>query len=207
MTLDGAPSEADIATAQSARYSGTAIVLHWLIGIAIVCQIAVGWYITTIARGTPLRSLVTNLHKSTGLILGVLILARLAWRLANAAPAWPLSMPSWQRRAARWNHLALYACMIIMPSSGYIASNFSRFGVKLFNSVLLPPWGPDSPAWYAVFNGVHVVTGYLLAFLVIVHILAALRHAWQRDGIMARMSFAARIGRADPNDSLPSGTT
>jgi cytochrome b561 len=128
-----------------------------------------------------------NLHKSTGLTIGLLILVRLGWRLTHRAPPLPDSIPGWQRTAARASHFALYACMLIMPAAGYLASNFSRFGVNFFNAVLLPPWGIDDRRLYAVFNTTHVVTSYVLAALIAVHILAALRHLYLRDGIFLRM--------------------
>jgi len=44
--------------------------------------------------------------------------------------------------------------MVIMPLAGYVASNFSKYGVKLFNAILLPPWGIDDPQTYEFFNRV-----------------------------------------------------
>jgi len=56
------------------------MVLHWLIALAIVAQIGFGWYLQQIPRRTPERTLYVNYHKSTGMLIGLLILARLAWR-------------------------------------------------------------------------------------------------------------------------------
>ena len=138
------------------RYTRTAMVLHWLIALAIVAQIGFGWYLQQIPRRTPDRTIYVNYHKSTGMLIGLLILARIAWRLKHKPPPLPASMPAWERRAARANHVLLYACMITMPVAGYTASNFSKFGVNFFNVVLLPPWGVDDRSVYAFFNGLHV---------------------------------------------------
>ena len=134
-----------------------------------------------------MRGFYVNLHKSTGLTIALLIVLRLGWRLAHPPPQLPSFVPSWERVASRMNHLALYICMLVMPSSGYIASNFSKFGIKLFNVILLPPWGIDDKRIYAVFNTMHVVTSYLLVGLIALHVLAAIRHAFRRDGVLARM--------------------
>jgi cytochrome b561 len=101
-------------------------------------------------------------------------------------------MPAWERRAARASHFALYACMLIMPAAGYLASNFSKFGVKYFNAVLLPPWGIDDKRIYAVFNTTHVVTSYVFVTIIVIHVLAALRHLYLRNGIFRRMWPARR---------------
>lgn len=170
------------------RYSRTAIVLHWVIALAVLGQIAFGWYLQTVPRLTPDRTVFVNMHKSTGLVIGLLILARLAWRLTHKPPPLPASMPAWERRAAAASHALLYACMLIMPLAGYTASNFSKFGVKLFNAVLLPPWGADDRAVYAFFNGLHVATSYVFAALIAIHIAAALKHLFfPRYGIFRRM--------------------
>jgi len=170
-----------------ARYGRVAVALHWLIAAAIAGQILFGRYLHLIPRGTPERSLYVNLHKSIGLTLGVAILLRVYWRLTHAPPPLPASMPAWERAAARASHLGLYACMLVMPVTGYVASNFSKYGVRFFNAVLLPPWGVDDPGVYAFFKGVHVATSYVFIALITLHVLAALRHAALRDGIFARM--------------------
>ena len=173
--------------AGSVHYDRVAVALHWLIAVFLIGQISLGWYLGTVPRGTPARSLYVNFHKSTGLTLALLILIRLYWRLTHPPPPLPPFLPSWERKAARWNHLALYGCMLIMPLSGYIASNFSKYGVKLFNIVSLPPWGVDDPTLYALFNGTHIVTSYAFVTLIVLHIAAAVRHAVQRDGILQRI--------------------
>lgn len=171
----------------SERYTGVAIALHWLIAALVAGQIAFGWYLKSVPRKTPERTVYVNLHKSTGLTIGLLILVRLGWRLTHRVPPLPDSIPAWQRTAARASHFALYACMLIMPAAGYLASNFSKFGVNYFNAVLLPPWGVDDRQLYAFFNTTHVVTSYLFVALIVVHVLAALRHAYLGDGVFRRM--------------------
>lgn len=174
-------------TSAAVTYSRTAIVLHWLLAVLILGQIAFGWYLQDVPRGTPARTIFVNLHKSTGMILGLLILFRSYWRLTHRAPELPGSRPSWERSAAHVSHWALYACMLIMPLSGYIASNFSKWGVNFFNAVKLPPWGVPNEAVYDALNTTHVVTSYVFVALIAIHVLAALRHLMLRDGIFSRM--------------------
>ena len=82
--------------------------------------------------------------------------------------------------------------MLIMPLTGYVASNFSKWGVKYFNTLLLPPWGVDDPRVYAFFNGAHVATSYLFLALILAHAASAVRHASRHDGILQRMWPARR---------------
>ena len=79
--------------------------------------------------------------------------------------------------------------MLIMPISGYIASNFSKWGVKFFNVLTLPPWGVEDKSIYAFFNTTHVLTSYVLVTLISLHVIGALGHAVSRDGVFGRMWF------------------
>ena len=169
-------------------YTRTAVVLHWAIGLALLAQIVFGFLLDDIApRGTPARAGVINLHKSFGLVLLALIVVRLLWRWRHRPPAWPAAMSAWQRRAAMLGHRALYACMLVLPLSGYVASNFSKHGIRFFG-IKLPAWGPDIPAIYDLFNGVHVVTALCFTALIVGHVVFALKHACvDHDGVFARI--------------------
>ena len=169
-------------------YGGMAIALHWLIGLALLGQVVFGFLLDDLApRGTPARASVINLHKSLGICLGLLVVARLLWRLGHRPPACAASMAAWQRRSASIVHAALYVCMLAMPLSAYIASNFSKHGVRFFGT-RFAPLGPDLPRVYDFFNGLHVALAWLFCALVAFHVLAALKHALiDRDAVFRRM--------------------
>jgi cytochrome b561 len=170
------------------RYTRTAMLLHWLVALLLLGQFAFGWYLESIPRGVPARGYFVNLHKSTGLLIGLLILVRLGWRLTHTPPPLPASVPRWQQQAASASHYLLYVLMLVMPLSGYVASNFSRFGINFFNTFKLAPWGIDSKLLYAIFNQTHIVSSWLLLALVLVHGLAALKHLLiDRDTVFSRM--------------------
>jgi cytochrome b561 len=181
-----------------ARYTGTAIALHWLIAVLLLGQFVFGLMLEDIPRGTPARGYYVNLHKSSGIVIGLLILLRLGWRLTHRPPPLPAAMPPWQRHAARLSHAVLYLCMLALPLSGYLASNFSRHGVKFFNLVRWAPWGPDDKTLYALFNSIHHLAALLLALFVAVHVLAVAKHMLvDRDGLLLRM-WPRRGARRDP---------
>ena len=175
-------------TPDARHYGRFASALHWLIGIALLAEIVFGFLLDEIApRGTPARAAVINLHKSTGVLLGLLIVLRLAWRWRHPPPPWPAAMPAWQRSAAAMLHAAMYVCMLVLPLSGYIASNLSKNGIKVLG-YWLRPWGPDLPAVYATLTRVHDLTAWLFAALVAGHIAVALKHALiDHDSIFARV--------------------
>jgi cytochrome b561 len=189
-----------MSTSAQVRYTSTAIALHWLVALLLLGQFAFGLMLDDIPRGTPERGYYVNLHKSSGLLIGLLIVLRVGWRLTHQAPPLPVAMPRWQRRAARFSHLALYLCMLMLPLSGYLASNFSKHGIKFFNVVRWAPWGPDDKMLYGIFNQLHHFSAALLAALVALHLLAVAKHMLiDRDGLLLRMWPR----RAAPRSGLP----
>ena len=188
---------------QTSVYTRTAVVLHWLIGVAVLAQITLGlWMITIPKVPIGVRAGWFNVHKSIGITLAVLILVRILWRLFHQAPPLPATMSKWERIAAKANHLLLYACMIVMPVSGYLGSSFTKYPI-LYWGIKLPQWGWDSPALKDLFSQVHFVTVIIFIALIALHIAAALKHALiDRDGIVQRMWFKSA---AVPGPSTQAG--
>jgi cytochrome b561 len=174
--------------AAATAYTRVAAWLHWLIGLLLIAEIAFGLLLDVIApRGTPARGGVINLHKSFGVVLGLLIVARIGWRIVHAPPPWPATMSARRQRAARAGHAALYASMLVAPLAGYLGSNFSTHGLRFFGATLAP-WGPDWPLAYSFLVALHDASTYLLLALIVGHVAMALEHALvERDGLFARI--------------------
>lgn len=173
---------------QEPVYTRTAVVLHWLIAAGIVAQIALGLWMIGIPKDPPgVRAWWFNLHKSIGLTLGVLILARVAWRITHPAPPLPSTLPRWQRVAATATHHLLYLCMIVQPLSGYLGSSFTRYPIVFFGHKL-PHWGWEAPALKELCSAVHLTSSTLLIVLIALHVAAAARHRFvDRDDLFRRM--------------------
>lgn len=170
----------------SATYRVPAKVLHWLVGLLIIGMLILGYVMINITKGTPGRAFYFNLHKSIGVTVAMLVLLRLVWRLTHRAPALP-ALPRWQTVSAQWSHRILYLCMVVQPVSGYLSSSFNKYGVKFFG-LALPQWGWNDPFLRDLFGNIHYVAGALFSALVLVHVLAALKHLLvDHDGVFERM--------------------
>jgi cytochrome b561 len=169
------------------RYAPSAIALHWLLAALVFALYGLGWYMVEIPKGTPPVAWFYNLHKSIGVVAAVLIVWLICWRVTHLVPPLPASMPRWKVKAAKTNHLLFYVCLVVMTLSGFIESNFTKYGIKFFG-YQLPILGWEDKTIYYLFNRIHVYTSYLFVALIAVHIAAAFQHLLLvKDGVFQRM--------------------
>lgn len=197
----------DIAAASSARrYTSVAIILHWVIALAIIVQLAGGrWMVSAGAAATGSVFAVFQIHKTVGLTVLALTLARIIWRLAHPAPALPSGMNQFEKLAAALTHIGFYALLILLPLSGWAMASVSPTGVPTFFLLLeslpfahLPLLGeaaglPERHSAEAFLKDVHNLLALAMAALIVLHIAAALKHQFiARDHLIARMILSAR---------------
>ena len=182
-----------------------AIVLHWTVALLVFFMLALGNIMGALASTDPLRAVLLDLHKLTGLTILALVVVRIAWRLANPVPLLPLSMKSWQRICARLSHYALYALTVLIPLTGWalVSTRVQTPTLMLFDTLPAPALPVlkffDSGAQAVVlFWPVHDVLGGLLVLLVLIHIAAAMRHHFVlSDDVLRRMMTARPAEKAD----------
>jgi cytochrome b561 len=163
--------------------------LHWLSAALVLTALGLGVYMVQLVSDPGARFALTQTHKSLGLAILALTLARLCRRSLASVPA-PEPVAPWMQRAARAAHIALYAFLLLMPLSGWLMATTTpvRIPTLVFGLFPLPyPLAPDL-ATYRFAHTAHVVLAMLLAALIVVHVAAALLHAlvW-RDRTLARM--------------------
>lgn len=185
------------ATAETKTYTAVAISLHWLIAVLLVSLILFGWWmedqreaIGSFEDFLEVKS-AYNWHKTGGILVLLLSLARLGWRFTHPVPALPDGMKSWERLAARISHFTFYALMIGLPIGGYVAA--SSYGAEqpilLFDAIALPKLPvPQTEAFQAFSGSMHGAGAWVLIGLTALHIAAAMKHEFvDKDGVLARM--------------------
>jgi cytochrome b561 len=184
------------------RYTTAAIVLHWLIALLIVGAFALGLVMTDIPGISPTKLRYYAWHKWAGVTVLLLACARLLWRLKNRPPAFPAAMPPWQRSTAHALHHLLYVFMFGVPLSGYFYTLAAGYPVVWFGLVQLPVLIPKNKPLADTLAPVHYWLNMAMAALVVLHVLAALKHQFvDRDDTLRRMLPGRASGR--PNKGTP----
>jgi cytochrome b561 len=174
-----------------ADWSFSQRLLHWATALLVVG----GFVLAFVMVALPLRELLLKftlyqVHKSIGLVVLLLVLARLLLRTVRGRPA-SAPMPRWQARAASVGHGALYVLLLAVPILGYcVASTASlRIPTKFLGLVALPdPFGPD-PALFAVLRPLHRGLAIALVALAAGHAAMAAYHHLRGGAVLRRMWF------------------
>src|ERR1700761_3008634 len=178
------------------RYGTVAITLHWLIALMVIGNLCSGISFDFFPKGDPTLFTLLQLHKSSGLTILVLSLARLAWRLVNPIPALPAGMSPMMRFLARGTHYLFYLLIIAIPLSGWALVSSSPLGLPTmyFGLFEWPHIGflADLPRDQKIplrheFGAIHQYLAYSAIALFILHVAAALYHQFvRRDDVLKR---------------------
>lgn len=169
------------------RWGAIAQALHWLIALALIGQVTLGWVMVS-WRLSPTKLELYALHKSLGITLLLIVLMRMAWRFVNVTPPAPPSMAGWEARAARTTHALLYLLLLALPLTGYLINSASNFPLVVWGVLPLPNLTDESESLQLAAETAHGLLFWLLAVLVALHVAAALRHHWVlKDSVLRRM--------------------
>lgn len=175
----------------SQRYSLVAIVLHWVLALALLGMVVMGIYMSGLPF-SPSRLKLYNWHKWAGVTILALSALRLLWRLTHRPPALPAAvvraMPHWQHLAAEGTHYALYALFFLVPLIGWAYSSAAGFPVVLFGVLPLPDFVSPDKALAELIKPWHQISAFAMVALVVLHVAGALKHQFvDRDGLLTRM--------------------
>lgn len=174
------------------RYSRVAIILHWLMALMIIGNLAGGFLHDFIPRGSPERTFVMGLHASFGLTLIALTLVRLGWRLANPPPPPPAYFTSGERLLAKAAHWAFYIAMLAAPLSGWLMAERNERPLLYFFAVEVPKAGIGKPL-AETFNEMHEILGWTMLALLALHIIGIIKHkVMDRDNLLPRMGMGRK---------------
>ncbi len=171
----------------AARYTATAQWLHWITALLMLATIPIAWQVREMKPGIPVRTLYFTAHKSIGVTILLLAVARLIWRSRHPAPPAAPGLPRWSVLAAKANHALLYFVLLGMPISGYIRSSTDGHAVNYLGLFHLPRL-PQDDALSRLALAVHLAGQWLVYAVIVLHLLGTAWHVVvRRDGALDRM--------------------
>jgi cytochrome b561 len=171
-----------------------AIVLHWIGAILILLLLGHGWWMVHMAP-RPDRLAHYAGHAGLGYDFLALLVLRLLWRWTHAVPALPAEMPRWEHLAARASHIGLYLLMFATTLAGWALAGTLRGGAlnkDAFGMTVPMIFVSQVRATHDMLEDTHKILAYVLLALVVVHLVAALRHHFvKHDTVLRRMWFGS----------------
>lgn len=175
------------------NYDNVAITLHWATAVLVVTNFALAETWDWFAKRT--QDSMQALHMSFGVVLALLILARLAWRLI---PGHQLSSleSGWLKTASKAMHYLLYALLVAAIALGFAVQWSRGHPVSFFGLFDIPgPFGPFGRPVRRELKEIHNYVAWAIIIFAGLHAAAALYHHYVvKDRILERMLPAARRG-------------
>jgi cytochrome b561 len=169
--------------------------MHWLTAGLMLSAFVLAFSID-LATSRASHTAFLQLHRSVGLTVWVVTLARLAWRHFAKYPDWPSDMPQTMRYAATASEYALYALLLAQPILGLLQTNAHGDHVNLFFIGQLPALIEKNRPFAQQLLTAHKAVGFSLLGLIALHVSAALfHHFWRRDDTLTAMLPAADAWR------------
>lgn len=172
---------------QSGGYPGTSKLLHWGVAASVLVMIPIGVAMGRVASG-PLQNTLYMLHKSFGMLILILMVARLINRFVSGAPAPEPGLARWQRAVSSATHGLLYVLLVLQAFGGWLANSAYGAATPFFGLFNFPNLMAKDEAFanQVFFN--HTIIGFIIAGLAAMHIAAALQHYLLKgDRVMQRM--------------------
>ena len=170
------------------RYDAGARVFHWLVVLLLLVQVPAGIAMIAPGLAQPTIDFLFIVHKGLGVVVLVVVLARLLWRLLHPVPPMSETIPAAERRIAAVSHRVIYLLLVVVAVSGYVRVVGEGFPIEMLDALGVPPLIPQMPAVAAWASLVHRFSVFALLALVAVHVAEVLRHHLVlRDGTLGRM--------------------
>jgi cytochrome b561 len=169
-------------------YRAPARLMHWLTVLFVVSTIPAGVIMVQEGLSRPLQNSLFIWHKNIGVVILVLVVARLLYRAAHPPPPLPDSLSPAQVRIAGLTHWGMYGLLLVMAVSGYVRVRAGGFPIEALDALGVPPLVPRSDALANTAKAIHFWARFPLVLLILMHVGAAAFHGIvKRDGVFSRM--------------------
>ena len=172
------------------NYDNVAIALHWLTALLVIVQFALGQTWGWFPRST--RHLMIATHMSFGIILTLVVLARVLWRLILRHKVHS-SESGFVRIASTIVHYALYVLLGTEALLGFLSRWEGNEAMSFFGLQIPSPFTGGGQKVAHQLQDIHNWVGWAIIILALGHALATLYHHYAlHDRVLGRMLPSAR---------------
>jgi methyl-accepting chemotaxis protein/cytochrome b561 len=181
--------------------------LHWTVAALVTCQLALAVVLTQL-RSLSYGQFVLSLHRQLGLVILMLVLARLVMSRWHKVPSHGSSgLPSWQVRTAALVHGGFAMLLLAQPVIGVLLAWARGDSVGLLGLVQVAAPMELSDSLREQLMTVHAVTAVVLFSLCVVHVGAVVfnrlfRHVSVIDRMLPPVSSHKLVNRVSVGAQL-----
>lgn len=170
------------------HYGIVSVVLHWLVALVVFGLFAAGFWMVDLSYYSQWYRTAPHWHKSTGILLAMVMLLRLLWRWLSPPPQALATHRSWERKTAAVVQCCLYLGIFVLVLSGYLISTEDGRPIAVFDWFEVPALGALFTHQADIAGLIHEYVSYGLIALAVLHGLAALKHHYiDKDHTLKRM--------------------
>lgn len=161
--------------------------LHWLVSIPVIFMLSFSFFLGDIPK--EYQPTAYMIHKSVGLTILFLMLARLFWIVHTGKPALPKSVAKWERVLSVLTQYSLYFFLFMQTFCGWIMSVANNRTPTFFGLFEVPFYGiPISKPLAHTLENIHTINAWILLALITLHLAGALKHLFiDKDKVFNRM--------------------
>jgi len=166
-------------------YDRTAIALHWATALLVFANFALSQTWDWFAK--PTKGLMEDTHMSFGVLLTIVIVARLIWRWLPGHQVSSLEA-GWVRLASKGTHYLLYLLIVAEAALGFAFRWGAGRPMAFFGTGIPPLIGEMARPLRRELREFHEWIGWAIIIIALLHALAALYHHYMlKDRVLVRM--------------------
>jgi len=175
------------------RYDAFSIIVHWSTAFLVIIQFLFAEFWDFFPH--PVKHLMIVTHMSLGIVLTVVLAARIIWRLTPGHAVRDAGTGILEK-AAKVMHLALYVLLTLQMPLGFLTRWTDNHPLDFFGLMIPSPLGSFSEATGRFVDQLHDINAWVIMGLAAAHALAALFHHYVMDDNVLRRMMPARVRKA-----------
>ncbi|QYN44556.1 MULTISPECIES: cytochrome b [unclassified Gilliamella] len=166
------------------QYRSQQKIIHWLSAVVVILAFLIIMFKIILSQFLGGMPNIYLLHKSIGVLVFILTIWRIKVIIQYGIPDVLDKHQRLQRILSKSTQGFIYIFLLIVPLSGYLMSSrpLNFFGMISIPAINVPN------EFYQFFHTTHLVSSYLLAILIMLHVIGALYHYfWVKDKVLQSM--------------------